>query len=92
MNSRFGLSKLDIEKMFIADVNLTRDMRQKDNYFFTDMRFWHDENSNGIKDSGEKRSKCHFIIWIPASNRVYLQVYKGPKYEITSSFFEYIYE
>lgn len=77
---------------FRIDVNIPGDMRRKDDYFFTDMRFWRDKNSNGIKDPGEKRSKCHFIIWIPASNKVFFKVYKGPEYEIKSSSFEYIYE
>jgi len=77
---------------FSIAVDIQKDMRQKGDYFYTDMRFWQDENSNGTKDSGEKRSECHFIIWVPASNKVYLQVYKGPKYEIDSSLFEYNYK
>ena len=77
---------------YSISVNIPEDMRQKKDYYFTDMRFWQDKNSNGIRDAGEYKSKCHFIIWVPESNKVFLQVYKGPEYEIKSTFFEYKFE
>ena len=74
------------------DVNIPDDMRKKGNYLYTDMRFWKDKNDNGINDPDESISRCHFIIWIPSIKKVYLQVYKGPKYEIKSSTFKYDYK
>jgi hypothetical protein len=55
-------------------------MRKKDNYLFTDIRFWGDKNDNGIKDPREPISECHFIILVPPAHIVYMQVYKGTKY------------
>jgi len=80
------------DKAYSIDVNIPYDMRKKDNYFYTDMRFWGDKNDNGIKDPGEPISACHFIIWVPSAQVVYMQVYKGPKYQFRSSTIEYDYK
>lgn len=72
-------------------IDIRNDMRGRDNYYYTDMRFWNDQNSNGVRDSGEPISQCHFIMWLPPANKLYLQVYQGPRYEITSSSFKYDY-
>jgi len=72
-------------------IDIRNDMRGKGDYYYTDMRFWHDKNSNGARDPGEPISECHFIMWFPAANKIYLQVYQGPRYEITSSSFKYDY-
>jgi len=74
------------------DIDIPADMRKKDDYYFADMRFWQDKNDNGIIDRGESLSRCHFIIWVPSDNKIYLQVYKGPKYEINSSNYTYDYK
>lgn len=74
------------------DVDIPYDMKKKDNYLYTDMRFWGDKNDNGIRDPGEPISQCHFIIWVPSSQEVYMQVYKGPKYRFKSSTIEYDYK
>ena len=37
------------DRKYRIDVNIPYDMRQKDNYLYTDMRFWGDKNNNGIK-------------------------------------------
>ena len=95
-----GSSKTPFKTKYISsydgkyriDVNIPDDMRKKGNYLYTDMRFWKDKNDNGIKDPDESISRCHFIIWIPSIKKVYLQVYKGPKYEIKSSTFKYDYK
>jgi hypothetical protein len=73
-------------------IDIRNDMRGKGNYYYTDMRFWDDKNGNGTKDPGEPISQCHFIIWVPTANKIYLQVYEGPQYEITSSSFNYDYK
>jgi len=72
-------------------IDIRSDMRGKGDYYYTDMRFWDDKNMNGVRDTGEPISQCHFIIWFPAANKLYLQVYQGPRYEITSSSFNYHY-
>lgn len=73
------------------EIKIPDDMKKKDNYFFTDMRFWTDKNENGKKDPGEDISECHFIMWYPEYNKVFLQVYKGQRYDITESNFTYDY-
>jgi hypothetical protein len=77
---------------YSIDVDIPDDMRKKGNYFYTDMRFWKDKNDNGRKDPGEPISQCHFIIWVPSYDKIFFQVYKGPKYEIDSSNFKYDYK
>ncbi len=72
-------------------VSIPSDMRQKKDYLYTDMRFWNDKNGNRIKDSGEPISECHFIIYVPSIDRLYLQVYKGDRFDIDSSVFVYNY-
>jgi len=74
------------------DVAIPDDMRKRGGYYYTDMRFWGDVNNNGKMDSDEPRSECHFIVWYPDADKLELQVYKGPQYEITSSVFEYDYK
>ena len=94
-----GRSKKPIKTKYISkrdgkyriDVYLPRDMRKKNNYFYTDMRFWGDKNNNGIKDAGEPISECHFIIWVPSDQKVYMDVYDGPKFLIKSKIVEYNY-
>ena len=76
---------------YSIDVNIPNDMRKKNDYLYTDMRFWGDKNNNGIKDPGEPISECHFIIWVPSAQIVYLQVYKGAKYKLKSPLMEYNY-
>ena len=80
------------DKAYRIVVNIPKDMRQKDDYFYTDMRFWEDKNDNGIKDSGEHISECHFIIWIPSSKVVYLKIYKAKRYKFRKPFIEYDYK
>jgi hypothetical protein len=78
------------EKIFDSDgeysitVHIPRDMKQKNNYMYTDMRFWNDKNNNGRRDKGEEISECHFVMWYPESDKLYLKVYKGPQYKVTS--------
>ena len=73
-------------------VDIPSDMRKKNKYYSADMRFWGDTNENGIKDEGEPVSECHFIIWVPSANQVYMQVYKGEKHTIESPYFKYYYK
>ncbi len=73
-------------------ISIPGDMKKKNGYYITDMRFWHDANDNRIKDKGEDRSKCHFIIWDPNSGTVYMDIYKGDKLPIESSTFRYYYK
>jgi len=73
-------------------IKIPKDMTDKGEYYITDMRFWGDKNGNGQWDSGEPRSQCHFIIWDKKSNKIILQVYDGPEYEITKSTFTYDYK
>lgn len=73
-------------------VNIPSDMRKKANYYFTDMRFWGDNNNNGVKDPGEPISQCHFIMWIPSAHKVYMQVYQGERYPIKSPVLTYHYK
>ena len=77
---------------YSIDVDIPYDMKKKDNYLYTDMRFWGDTNDNGIRDSGEPISQCHFIIWVPSANIVYMQVYKGQKYQFESRSMHYDYK
>ena len=77
---------------YSIDVDIPYNMRKKDSYFFTDMRFWGDKNDNGIRDPGEPISECHFIIWVPSAQIVYMQVYKGSKYRFESSILNYHYK
>lgn len=78
-------------RQYSIDINIPDDMRQYKNFMFTDMRFWKDTNDNGVKDPYEPRSECHFIEWYPNSGKLYMQVYQGPRYEITSQDFTYNY-
>jgi|COG998Drversion2_1049125.scaffolds.fasta_scaffold607953_1 hypothetical protein len=73
-------------------IKIPQDMTDKGKYYITDMRFWGDTNNNGEVDSGEPRSQCHFIIWDKKSNKIIMQVYDGPEYEITKSTFQYKHE
>ena len=77
---------------YSIDVKIPDDMNKKDNYYSTDMRFWNDKNQNGIKDNDELASQCHFIVWIPALNQIYMQVYEGKRYPIKYSNFYYQYK
>ena len=70
-------------------IRIPGDMKKKGSYYVTDMRFWNDANNNEYRDEGEGRSQCHFIIWYPEYNKVVMQVYEGPTYEIESTRFEY---
>ena len=78
--------------MYSLKIQIPQDMNDKGKYYITDMRFWGDINDNGEVDSGEPKSQCHFIIWDIESNKVTMQVYKGPELEIPKSIFEYNYE
>ena len=64
-------------------------MIKKEGYFLSDMRFWKDENNNRIKDKGESRSQCHFVMWYPEYNKVVMKVYEGDTYEISKSKHKY---
>ena len=77
---------------YSINVNIPSDMRKKANYYFTDMRFWGDNNNNGVKDPGEPISQCHFIMWVPAARKVYMQVYQGKRYPIESPVLTYHYK
>lgn len=74
------------------DIDIPNDLKMKKNYYFTDLRFWNDKNQNNVKDSDEVASECHFIIWSPSQNKIYMQVYKGEKYPIEYSTFYYNYK
>jgi len=73
-------------------IDIPSDMKKKKDYYSTDLRFWGDINENGIKDKGDTFSQCHFIIWVPSTNKIYLQVYKGEKYTIDTAYFKYYYK
>ena len=73
-------------------INVPQDMHDKGQYYITDMRFWGDINDNGKVDYGEPKSQCHFIIWEIRSNKIIMQIYKGPELEIPTSTFEYNFE
>ena len=73
-------------------VEIPQDMHHKDKYYVADMRFWGDINDNGKVDYGEPKSQCHFIIWEIRSNKIIMQIYKGPELEIPTSTFEYNFE
>ncbi|MDY7038694.1 MAG: hypothetical protein SV375_21395 [Thermodesulfobacteriota bacterium] len=77
---------------YSIDVDIPNDMREKDNYLYTDMRFWGDKNDNGIRDKGEPISECHFIIWVPSARIVYMQIYRGSKHLFKSSVLDYNYD
>jgi hypothetical protein len=77
---------------YSINVDIPYDMQKKDNYLYTDMRFWGDKNNNGIRDPGEPISECHFIIWVPSAQIVYMQIYKGPRYQFKSSILNYDYK
>jgi hypothetical protein len=87
----FKVESVSSTGKYSISVSIPSDMRQKQDYLYTDMRFWNDKNGNGIKDSGEPKSECHFIIYVPSIDRLYLQVYKGDRYDIDSSVFVYNY-
>jgi len=72
-------------------ISIPSDMVERDNYYFTDMRFWGDDNSNNKRDSGEMISACHFIIWVPDTQELFMQIYQGEKIPIESSTLEYDY-
>ena len=78
--------------MYNINIAIPSDMKKKDDYYYTDIRFWGDKNDNGIRDPGEPISQCHFIIWVPSANIVYMQVYKGEKYPFESSTLKYNYK
>lgn len=82
----------DLYGAYSIDVDIPYDMKKKNNYLYTDMRFWRDKNENGIKDPGEPISECHFIIWVPSAKIVYMQVYKGLKYQFKSPRMDYDYK
>lgn len=94
-----GSSKIPFKTVYLSgrhrtyrmDIGIPSDMKKKGDYYYTDMRFWGDKNKNGIRDQGEPISQCHFIIWIPSANVVFMQVYKGPKYRFVSPTLQYDY-
>ena len=77
---------------YSIDVDIPFDMLEKDDYFFTDMRFWGDKNDNGMRDPGEPISECHFIIWVPSAQLVYMQIYKGAQHQFKSAILNYNYK
>ena len=77
---------------YSINIDIPSDMRKKNNYYSADMRFWGDKNNNGIKDKGEPRIACHFIMWGPSAKQVSLKVYEGKKYTIDSPYFNYDYK
>ena len=72
-------------------IKIPGNMKQRDDYYMTDMRFWGDTNKNGKKDQGEPASACHFIIWKPDRGTVYMKIYQGATYPITSDKLHYDY-
>ena len=88
----FKTSYISYDGQYSIDVDIPYDMRKKDSYLFTDMRFWGDNNDNGIRDPGEPISECHFIIWEPSAHIVYMQVYKGPTHPFEYSLLNYHYK
>ncbi|MCG6894888.1 MAG: hypothetical protein LJE65_14890 [Desulfobacteraceae bacterium] len=79
-------------RTYSIDVGIPSDMKKKDDYFYTDMRFWGDKNANGMRDAGEPISQCHFIIWVPSANIVFMQVYEGQKFPIATPVLNYDYK
>ena len=88
----FKTSVISSGGQYHINVDIPYDMHKKDNYLFTDMRFWGDKNDNGIRDPGEPISECHFIIWEPSAHIVYMQVYKGPTHLFEYSVLNYHYK
>ena len=94
-----GSEKIPLRTVSISDydhkyrlaIRIPTDMVHKGDYYSTDMRFLGDNNRNGKIDPGEPLSCCHFIIWVPATNALYMQVYEGPTYPFASSTLEYDY-
>ena len=82
----------EIDGTYSIHVYIPDDMREHKKYLYTDMRFWGDENDDGIRDSGEPISECHFIIWVPSAETIYLKVYQGPTYEFESDEMVYDYK
>lgn len=76
-------------RQYSITIAIPGDMRTNGNIYFIDMRFWKDVNGNGIREHGEPLSQCHFIIWDPKTNEVYMQVYKGSKYPMSSNSLKY---
>ena len=72
-------------------ISIPSDMKNRGDHFLTDMRFWNDTNENGFLDDSEPRSQCHFIIWVPSADLVYMQIYKGARHIFKSSAFQYNY-
>lgn len=72
-------------------VKIPGNMKPHDDYYMTDLRFWGDTNKNGKKDQGEPVSACHFIIWKPDRGKIYMKVYEGATYPITSHQLHYDY-
>ena len=70
-------------------IRIPKDMIEKGGYYMSDMRFWKDDNNNRIKDKGEPRSQCHFVMWHPEHKKVVMQVYQGNTYEINKTKHKY---
>jgi hypothetical protein len=77
---------------YSISVSIPQDMQKKGDYYFADMRFWGDKNDNGLRDKGEPVSECHFIIWVPSDQIVYMEVYQGSRYPFRSSTLNYRYK
>ena len=81
----------DYDGEYRIDVEIPSDMKEKDDYRYTDMRFWGDKNDNGVRDKGEPISECHFIMWVPSAKIVYMQIYKGARHRFESEVLTYNY-
>lgn len=85
-------SNVSKDGTYNISISIPADMHYKNGYYVTDMRFWKDENLNGIKDDDETwYSACHFVGWMPSKRQVFMQVYNGGMYKITSRNFTYNY-
>lgn len=70
-------------------IDILKDMAFDQGVYVVDMRFWEDANSNGLREKSEFRSACHFVVWDPSNNKVYMEVYNGSKYEINFEMLSY---
>jgi hypothetical protein len=87
----YKTSRVRSNGKYSLSISIPKDMKQKDDYYLTDMRFWKDKNKNGIKEKGELRSECHFIIWYPSHRKVVMNIYDGPTHDLSAPKVEYNY-
>ena len=80
------------EGKYSMTISIPSEMKNKGDHFVTDMRFWNDTNQDGFLDAGEPRSQCHFIIWLPSAELIYMQIYQGERHIFKSADYQYNYK